>query len=312
MKQFMTIVFIMFDSVLVFGASQQQIEAIHRATIDGRLDEVQKLLSEGIDVNVKNSSYYDYTPLHVAAWQGHLDIARLLLSKGAAIEANSDFGTPLHVAANYGHAKFAELLLDDGANVEAQTKDRVTPLHEAASKCQLDVLKLLLARGAQVDAQDINHNTALHRAVEQADLNAARELLLKGASITIQGQGGSSPRDCARHFGNQSMIDLFEEHLSMPITLVIAFLGKNSECAVCLRSMFFGPVKHGQCGHTFHNDCIERWTGQNPTCPMCRAHMPLESLVNGAYVKPSEAHAQTVEPERMSNEHPSPNTHLAN
>ena len=28
------------------------------------------------------------------------------------------------------------------------------------------------------------------------------------------------------------------------------------------------------CGHIFHAVCLERWLSQNPTCPLCRAHLP--------------------------------------
>jgi glycerophosphodiester phosphodiesterase len=65
------------------------------------------------------------TPLALACKFGHVDVARLLLSRGAQIDFCDDDGeTPLHLAARHGHHKCVELLIrptasTDGKNIKA-------------------------------------------------------------------------------------------------------------------------------------------------------------------------------------------------
>lgn len=66
-----------------------------------------------------------YTPLHIAARKNELQVARVLLQKGAEPGAvTRQFMTPLHLAAQEGHDDMAALLLDHGANVHANAKVR--------------------------------------------------------------------------------------------------------------------------------------------------------------------------------------------
>lgn len=64
-----------------------------------------------------------FTPLHVAAKYGKLEVASLLLQKSASPDASGKSGlTPLHVAAHYDNQKVALLLLDQGASPHAAAK----------------------------------------------------------------------------------------------------------------------------------------------------------------------------------------------
>jgi ankyrin repeat protein len=71
---------------------------------------VKLLLAGKADVNAKNT--IDATPLHLAALNGHVDVAKLLLACGADVEAKeSKYGqTPLQLAATRGHKDVEGLL----------------------------------------------------------------------------------------------------------------------------------------------------------------------------------------------------------
>ncbi len=59
---------------------------------------------------------------------GHEAIVRLLLEKGAYIEATNNYdSTPLKWAAQRGHEAIVKLLLEKGANIEAKDNDGWTP-----------------------------------------------------------------------------------------------------------------------------------------------------------------------------------------
>ena len=86
-------------------------------------------------------------PLHMAAENGHVD-AVLLVVIGAELEASdADGGTPLHVAAYRGHVAVVTTLVEAGADKEASAADGVRPLHEAACHGHVAVVKTLIELG---------------------------------------------------------------------------------------------------------------------------------------------------------------------
>jgi hypothetical protein len=94
-------------------------------------------------VNAKNNSVQ--TPLHLAAFRGHLPIVQCLLAASADINAiDSNGWTALHCAAQFGHLDVVERLLVAGAKVNAQDNDGATPLHDALCFGHLPVARYLL------------------------------------------------------------------------------------------------------------------------------------------------------------------------
>ena len=85
------------------------------AARNGDLIKVQKALENGANPNVKDKD--GHTPLHLAAFTGHADVARLLLEHGADPNFKNNIGhTPLHIAAFTGHADVVRVLLERGAD----------------------------------------------------------------------------------------------------------------------------------------------------------------------------------------------------
>ncbi|CAN9510397.1 unnamed protein product [Ophioblennius macclurei] len=75
-----------------------------------------------------------YTPLHRAAYGGHIEVISALLAGGAKVNPRSiDGWTPLHSACRWSRVAVASFLLQHGAKLNAQTNGGLTPLHLAAS-----------------------------------------------------------------------------------------------------------------------------------------------------------------------------------
>lgn len=74
-----------------------------------------------------------YSPLHVAAKWGRVNLVKLLLENGAVIDCRTrDLLTPLHCAARSGHDLVVDLLLEKQAPIGAKTKNGLAPLHMSA------------------------------------------------------------------------------------------------------------------------------------------------------------------------------------
>ena len=96
---------------------------IFSAIYENCLDEVEFLLKEGVDPNVK--IYRGWTPLHEATWRGRTDIVKLLLDAGADKDVKLEDGmTPVLFAAMVGHTDILKLLLDTGAEEVKNNKSK--------------------------------------------------------------------------------------------------------------------------------------------------------------------------------------------
>src|ERR1017187_576289 len=123
---------------------------IHDAAWAGDLEKVKTLLKNNSNL-VFSQNENGFTPLHCAAFNGHKNVAELLLANKAGVNTNENHGaTPLYLAAQKGHKDLAALLLGNEADVNAVEKEfNWTPLHKATFNGHKDVVELLLAHGAE-------------------------------------------------------------------------------------------------------------------------------------------------------------------
>jgi len=123
-------------------------ETLRDAAEKGDLADVKRHLKLGEDVNAKDN--FGETPLFLAAFNGHKDVAELMIAKGAAVNVKAkNNATPLHYAAMQGHAAVAELLIAKGADVNAKNQRGLTPLALAEIMGREDVIELLKKHGAK-------------------------------------------------------------------------------------------------------------------------------------------------------------------
>lgn len=127
-----------------------------------------------------------WTPLHLAAFFGHPDLAKALLDQGAQVDSrstNAMKNTPLHAAAAGGYTELVELLAKRGADVNARQDGGWTALHSAAQAGNRKMTEVLLANGADVSARAANNQSALDLALSKGHHEVAALLEELGAKL---------------------------------------------------------------------------------------------------------------------------------
>jgi ankyrin repeat protein len=126
---------------------------------------------------------------------------------------NTDGWTPLHLAAFFGHPELAQALIDKGASVDARSANAMknTPLHAAAAGGKTDLVQILLQHGADVNARQEGGWTALHAAAQAGNRFMAEALIAGGADLQARAANNQAPLDLALLKGHGEMAALLEE-----------------------------------------------------------------------------------------------------
>ena len=127
-----------------------------------------------------------WTPLHLAAFFGHPELANALLDAGAKVDirsSNAMKNTPLHAAVAGGHVALVELLLKRGADANATQEGGWTALHGAAQAGNRAIIEVLIAHGAHVNARAANNQSPLDMALSKGHQDVAALLEQRGAKL---------------------------------------------------------------------------------------------------------------------------------
>ena len=139
----------------------------HWQEVDKTLVKFEELAEYNADV-----CHCGYTPLHLAARYGHLEVAILLIKKGARLDERDCTGaTPVHVAACHNHANLI------GGNLNVKTSNGSTPLHSAAACGAVEIIDYLLYKKASLTATDNYGLTALHYSIHNIRFRSLVDLI---------------------------------------------------------------------------------------------------------------------------------------
>jgi uncharacterized protein len=186
-----------------------------------------------IVMEMRNLATYSNRPNPSDTERGvtHMDVARLLLDKGA--DPNAAYvktipprqaqgninvapgATPLYRAVRAIDLAAVQLLADRGADPSQAIKDGSTPLMAAAGlgaprggdeevteagdrNDPIDVMKVLIAKGANVNAANDAGMTPLHYAAQRGSDRIIEFLASQGARFDLKNKQGRSPSELAR------------------------------------------------------------------------------------------------------------------
>lgn len=182
--------------------------ALTAAAYDGTLDIVKLLLDRGAEIDSPNG-----WALQAAAAEGHYDVVKELLDRGADVNAlatNENFpqGTALQVACESGKVEIVTLLLEHGASPDLGAGEDTCPLIAAATKGEQAILELLVNAKAEVNVfGGWDNSTVLINAVINLPVESLQVLLNAGADVNMTDQEGDTALIVAARAGDADSVN---------------------------------------------------------------------------------------------------------
>ncbi|XP_071190114.1 ankyrin-2-like isoform X15 [Salvelinus alpinus] len=184
---------------------------------------------------VNRTTESGFTPLHIAAHYGNVNVSTLLLNRGAAVDFTARNGiTPLHVASKRGNTNMVRLLLDRGSQIDAKTRDGLTPLHCAARSGHDQAVELLLERGAPMLARTKNGLSPLHMSSQGDHVECVKHLLQHKAPVDDVTLDYLTALHVAAHCGHYRVTKLLLDKRANPnARALVCFIHHVSGVCVC-------------------------------------------------------------------------------
>ena len=211
----------------------------------GDRDEVERLLNA--DAGLIHLRENGLSPIMIAAYHGHPDIASVLADKTVAltifeaaatgkinnilrmlarepqlVNAYAEDGfQALGLASYFGHFDVAEYLIKAGAPINSPSHNdlQAAPIQSAAAAGHARIVGLLLKYKADPNVREQGGYTPLHAAAQNGDREMIRTLLYGGADLTLQSNDGKLPIDLALAAGHREAAKLLQEGITKQFRL---------------------------------------------------------------------------------------------
>lgn len=220
---------IVLAAVRVLDESTSMLD-LHQAVAGGDVEEVRALLDAGLDPNMRDATGETMLHRFAAMPTRNLGTARLLVARGAEIDAQNGLGTtPLMEAVRRQRWDYVNFLLNEGADVTVRNANGDTALQRAVAqmnaprafsadeppnapeRVRAGLVERLLDLGADPNVTDEYDSSLIAVALRNEDLETMRILLEHGADVNHKGAFGSTALHYAAMGGYDEAVDILLE-----------------------------------------------------------------------------------------------------
>lgn len=163
------------------AANNDGITICHSCIINDTPTIFKKIMDSGAKFDVPDAKF-GAQPIHYAAYLGKIEYLKILVTRGADINArNKSDETPLYKAIENNHEDIAIYLIEHKADPNIITKNNKTPLVLAVDLSLIKIINMLV-----VSADDVNIGKAILLAIEKNKPDIMK-ILINGAKTITYG-----------------------------------------------------------------------------------------------------------------------------
>ena len=205
-KQKKYLIILLLTGTILAGCAS--VPPIYQAAANGDIVEVENLLNQGVNVNMRLFPGDNSTPIHWASSRGKDEVIKLLIARGADINASDKEGaTVLMVAWMTKNPTTINLLLKHGADVNIKDKEGWSILRHAVGEGNGELVKTLITYGADINSKARDGSSVLiYAAGTEANIKIVNTLIAHGADVNTEDDDGWSPLMYAAGSGNIEIV----------------------------------------------------------------------------------------------------------
>ena len=165
----------------------------------------EKILNMGLELTVRD--------LVEAVSEGENIALGEFLKAGFSVDSyNKNSVSLLNIAIRSGHINIADMLINKGADINTISGDRGnTPLMDAAAEADIEILNKIIDAGAVLNIKSKSGQTALILAIGRHAEDAAIALISAGADINIKDDLGMTAKKYAELFKMERVLELINK-----------------------------------------------------------------------------------------------------
>ncbi|XP_071084417.1 ankyrin repeat domain-containing protein 29-like [Haliotis cracherodii] len=184
---------------------------LHAACWTGNMAAMKRILSQGQSDIDGEGGLWRMTPVMTAAYEGQVDVVKILVSEGADVSlVDEDGNNTLHYACIGGDVETVKFVLSlHVVDINSRGEASMTPVMAAAEWGHRDVVELLVSEGADVSQVAEGGDNTLHYACSGGDVETVKCVLsLNVVDIDARNNDGQTVADVARRGGHQKVVKL--------------------------------------------------------------------------------------------------------